>query len=276
MSNKVWMITGAPRGLGAQMSKAVLASGDALIATARKRGTLEYLGEHEHLLKLEMDVTDEQQVKRAVKESLKRFTRIDVIVNNAGYGLMDAVEECSSSEVRNIFSTNVFGLLNVIRAVLPAMRSQHSGHIINLSSTVGFSAALACGIYSSTKFAVEGVSEALYAELLPLGIHVTVVEPGGFRTEFLREQSIVNAEASISDYAGSVGMIRGLFRDSKNIPLPGDPSKLAQAVLHLASSDNPPLRLPLGTDALQRMMEKNAFVEKKTGQWRTFAMSTDH
>jgi NADP-dependent 3-hydroxy acid dehydrogenase YdfG len=132
MSNKVWMITGAPRGLGAQMSKAVLASGDALIATARKRGTLEYLGEHEHLLKLEMDVTDEQQVKRAVKESLKRFTRIDVIVNNAGYGLMDAVEECSSSEVRNIFSTNVFGLLNVIRAVLPAMRSQHSGHIINL------------------------------------------------------------------------------------------------------------------------------------------------
>jgi NAD(P)-dependent dehydrogenase (short-subunit alcohol dehydrogenase family) len=275
MSKKVWMITGSSRGLGAEMARAVLDSGDALIATARREESLAFLGQHEDLLTAAMDVTDEETIEAAVSKAVDRFGRIDVLVNNAGYGVVGAIEECSASEVEKIFQTNVFGILNVVRRVLPTMRSQRSGRIINMSSTVGYSAALACGIYSSTKFAVEGISEALHAEVLPLGIHVTVVEPGGFRTEFLEQQSMVTAKSEIPAYNETVGMVRGLFKNPDSIPLPGDPLKLAQAVLKLAASNAPPLRLPLGTDSLQRLLDKNVSVAKETELWRHLAISTD-
>jgi NADP-dependent 3-hydroxy acid dehydrogenase YdfG len=162
---RVWMITGASRGLGAQVAKTVLANGDLVIATARRKESIELTENRENTLALSMDVTDEAQVKGAVLAAKERFGRIDVLVNNAGYGLLGAIEESSPEEIEAIYRTNVFGLLHVTRAVLAVMRGQGSGHILNMSSLGGYQASAGWGIYGSTKFAVEGITEALYAEL---------------------------------------------------------------------------------------------------------------
>jgi NAD(P)-dependent dehydrogenase (short-subunit alcohol dehydrogenase family) len=274
MAPKMWMITGASRGFGAEIAKAVLAAGDNLIATARKVSTLDYLGKDSNVFAVALDVTDEWHAKKAVDAGLKQFGRIDVLVNNAGYGLLGAVEESSAQEVENIYRTNVFGLLNVTRAVLPCMREQKSGHIINISSLGGYSSYPGWGVYSSTKFAVEGLTESLHGELAPLGIHATVVEPGFFRTDFLDSSSLVRTANVISDYAATVGKMRDLA-EGHNHQQPGSPSKLAQAILQLANTAEPPVRLPLGTDTLKRIADKNAFVESETEIWRTVAASTD-
>jgi NAD(P)-dependent dehydrogenase (short-subunit alcohol dehydrogenase family) len=274
MAQKIWMITGASRGFGAEIAKAVLAAGDKLIATARKVSTLEYLGKDSNVLAVALDVTDEPQAKNAVDAGLKQFSRIDVLVNNAGYGLLGAVEESSAKEVEDIYRTNVFGLLNVTRAVLPWMRKQKSGHIINISSIGGYSSYPGWGIYSSTKFAVEGITESLHGELAPFGIHATVVEPGFFRTDFLDSSSLIKTADMIGDYADTVGKMRD-FAEGHNHQQPGSPSKLAQAILQLAKTAEPPLRLPLGTDTLKRIADKNAFVERETETWRSISESTD-
>lgn len=274
MAQKVWFVTGASRGLGAEIAKAILASGDNLVATARKADALDHLGKHDNLFNVAMDVTNEPQVQEAVKAALARFGRIDVLVNNAGYGLLGAVEESSAAEVENIYRTNVFGLLNVTRAVLPIMREQRSGHIINMSSLGGYAGYYGWGVYGSTKFAVEGITEAMHLELAPLGIHVTVVEPGFFRTDFLDASSLVSTKTMIPDYAETVGKMRELT-GGHNHQQPGNPAKLAQALLKLANTEQPPVRLPLGTDALARIAEKNAFVEKEAERWRTISTSTD-
>jgi NAD(P)-dependent dehydrogenase (short-subunit alcohol dehydrogenase family) len=274
MSQKIWFVTGASRGLGAEMAKAILAAGDKLVATARRVEALDHLGKHDNLLNLAMDVVDESQVQSAMAAALARFGHIDVLINNAGYGLLGAVEESSAAEVENIYRTNVFGLLNVTRAVLPSMRKQRSGHIINMSSLGGYSGYPGWGIYGSTKFAVEGITEAMHAELAPLGIHVTVVEPGFFRTDFLDASSLVSTKNKISDYAETVGKTRD-FAGSYSHQQPGNPIKFAQAILTLADAEHPPLRLPLGTDALARIAQKSAFVEKETELWRELSTSTD-
>jgi NAD(P)-dependent dehydrogenase (short-subunit alcohol dehydrogenase family) len=274
MSQKIWFVTGASRGLGAEMAKAILAAGDKLVATARRVEALDHLGKHDNLLNLAMDVVDESQVQSAMAAALARFGHIDVLINNAGYGLLGAVEESSAAEVENIYRTNVFGLLNVTRAVLPSMRKQRSGHIINMSSLGGYSGYPGWGIYGSTKFAVEGITEAMHAELAPLGIHVTVVEPGFFRTDFLDASSLVSTKNKISDYAETVGKTRN-FAGSYSHQQPGNPIKFAQAILTLANAEHPPLRLPLGTDALARIVQKSAFVEKETELWRELSTSTD-
>jgi len=274
MAQKIWMITGASRGFGAEIAKAVLAAGDKLIATARKVSTLEYLGKDSNVLAVALDVTDEPQAMNAVDAGLKQFSRIDVLVNNAGYGLLGAVEESSAKEVEDIYRTNVFGLLNVTRAVLPWMRKQKSGHIINISSIGGYSSYPGWGIYSSTKFAVEGITESLHGELAPFGIHATVVEPGFFRTDFLDSSSLIKTADMIGDYADTVGKMRD-FAEGHNHQQPGSPSKLAQAILQLAKTAEPPLRLPLGTDTLKRIADKNAFVERETETWRSISESTD-
>jgi NAD(P)-dependent dehydrogenase (short-subunit alcohol dehydrogenase family) len=275
MTGKVWMITGASRGIGAEIAKAVLANGDQLVATARGQQNLERLGSHENLFAVAMDVTNESQVKTAVDAALKLLGRIDVLVNNAGFGLLGAVEESSGEEVERVFRTNVFGMLNVTRAVLPGMRERRAGHIINLSSIGGFRASAGWGVYCSTKFAVEGLTEALHDELAPLGIHATVVEPGYFRTDFLDSSSLSNTTQRISDYAGTVGKMRE-FAAGRNHEQPGDPAKLAQAIVQIANAVEPPLRLPLGTDTLKVIAETNAFVERETARWRTLAVSTDY
>jgi NAD(P)-dependent dehydrogenase (short-subunit alcohol dehydrogenase family) len=274
MAQKVWMVTGASRGFGAEISQAILDAGDKLVATARSLNALEHLGKRDSLLTVALDVTNEAEVKKAVEAGLTHFGRIDVLVNNAGYGLLGAVEESSAEEVEKIYRTNVFGLLNVTRSVLPSMRKQRSGHIINFSSIGGYAAAEGWGVYCSTKFAVEGITEALHAELAPLGIHATVVEPGFFRTDFLDSRSLISTAAKISDYAETVGKMRD-FAGGHNHQQPGDPKKLAQALLELANAAKPPLRLPLGTDTLKRIAEKNASVVRETEAWRVLAASTD-
>lgn len=272
--HKVWFITGATRGFGVRIAQAALEAGDSVIATGRNPETITTaLGHNPNLLALSLDVTSEAQAQAAVSAAVKQFGRIDVLVNNAGYGLLAAVEEATAAEVERLYATNVFGLLNVTRAVLPQMRRQRSGHIINLSSLGGYMAYYGWGVYGSTKFAVEGLTEALSLELAPLGIHATVVEPGFFRTDFLDDTSLKVA-GEIADYAETVGRMRHLAADL-NHAQPGDPDKLAAAILELAASENPPLRLPLGTDALQRIADKHALVERETRQWRALSQSTD-
>lgn len=222
-----------------------------------------------------MDVTNEEQVQGAIATALDKFGQIDVLVNNAGFGLLGAVEECSAKEVESVYRTNVFGLLNVIRSVLPSMRQRRSGHIINISSIGGYRASGGWGVYSSTKFAVEGITEALHDELAPLGIHATVVEPGYFRTNFLDGSSLRPSAVQILDYAETVGKMRDIAAE-RNYQQPGDPVKLAQAILQIVNVDEPPLRLPLGTDTLQAIAEKNAYVEQEIAKWRSLAESTDY
>ncbi len=274
MATKIWFVTGASRGFGAEIAQAILAAGDKVVATARKVETLEFLGKSDDLLTVPLDVTDPEQAQHAVTAAVNRFGGIDVLVNNAGYGLLGAVEESSAAEVEAIFRTNVFGLLNVTRAVLPTMRKQKSGRIMNFSSIGGYAGFMGWGVYGSTKFAVEGLTEAMRMELTPLGIYPTVVEPGFFRTDFLDSSSLVSTKASIPDYAETVGKMRE-FAGGHNHQQTGDPKKLAQALIHLANAAEPPLRLPLGTDTLKRIALKNSTVEKELKEWHDLSASTD-
>jgi NAD(P)-dependent dehydrogenase (short-subunit alcohol dehydrogenase family) len=272
---RVWFITGASRGFGALIAAEALAQGDAVVATARDPNAVTTrLGTHERLLAMRLDVTSETEAHEAAGQAVKKFGRIDVLVNNAGYGLLGAIEEASAREVERLYATNVFGLLGVTRAVLPHMRRQGSGHIMNISSVGGYAGFPGWGVYGSTKFAVEGISEALAAEVAPLGIHVTVVEPGFFRTDFLDDNSLVRTALEIGDYHATVGKTRGHAADV-NHAQPGDPSKLAKAFMQLAAAKNPPVRLPLGSDTVARIESKHAFVEKELAAWREVATSTD-
>jgi NAD(P)-dependent dehydrogenase (short-subunit alcohol dehydrogenase family) len=275
-TNKVWLITGASRGFGLLVARAALARGDAVVATARRpQDVSAALGAHANLLALPLDVTDAAAATAAAARAQARFGRIDVLLNNAGYGLLGAVEEAGAQEVQSLFDTNVFGLLHVTRAVLPFMRARRAGHVINISSIGGFSAYAGWGVYGATKFAVEGLTEALAQELAPLGIRATVVEPGFFRTDFLDASSLVQTAVRIDDYAASVGAMRGIAGEL-NHKQPGDPQKLALALLTLADSATPPLRLPLGTDTVARLRQKAATVDAELAQWLELSVSTDH
>ena len=272
---RVWFITGATRGLGALIAEAALADGNAVVATGRNIAAItERFGHSAALLPVALDVTDEAQAKAAVQAAVERFGRIDVLVNNAGFGLLGAIEESSDADVRRMYDTNVFGLLNITRAVLPVMRAQRAGHVINMSSIGGYRAAAGFGAYSSTKFAVEGLTEALRAELKPLGIHATVVEPGYFRTDFLDATSLVVAGNVIADYDETSGEVRRRATHM-NHNQPGNPEKLAAAMVELADAQTPPLRLPLGTDTLKAIAEKNAYVTQETETWKALSASTD-
>jgi NAD(P)-dependent dehydrogenase (short-subunit alcohol dehydrogenase family) len=268
---KTWFITGASRGFGALITEAVLAS-DAVIATARDPSSIP---DHPQLLKLPLDVTNETQARDAVARGIEKFGRIDVLVNNAGYGLLGAIEEASAAEVERVFATNVFGLLHVTRAVLPYMRVQRSGHIINMSSVGGYAAAYpGWGVYCATKFAVEGISEALSVEVAPLGIQTTVVEPGYFRTDFLSARSLSSTAVKIDDYAATVGKMR-TFAAAVNHQQPGDPQRLAEVIVQLAATSKPPTRLALGSDTVARIEEKHRDVERELDLWRSVSISTD-
>ena len=274
-TSKVWFITGASRGFGALIAKDALERGDKVIATARNpQAVIDALGSHVNLLALKLDVTDEQAAIEAARQSIERFSRIDILVNNAGYGLLGAVEESGDQEVKDLFNTNVFGLLNVIRAVVPHMRKQASGHILNISSIGGYASYPGWGAYCATKFAVEALTESLAYELKPLGVMATTVEPGFFRTDFLDSTSLVSTQKSFVEYAETVGAMRD-FAASANHAQPGDPAKLSQAILKLVDSKNPPLRLALGSDTVHKIKEKNAFVEKELNAWKEVATSTD-
>ncbi len=272
---KIWFITGASRGFGALITEQALAKGDAVVATARNPDTVTArFANHPNLLPLALDVTNEAQAHAAAKAAVERFGRIDILVNNAGYGLLGAVEEASSGEIEALFRTNVFGLLGVTRAVLPHMRRQRSGRIFNLSSIGGYSAYAGWGVYGSTKFAVEGLSEALAIELKPLNILVTVVEPGFFRTDFLDETSLVVSTSQIADYHETSGAMRG-FAAGANHAQPGDPAALARVLVAFADTPNPPVRLPLGSDTVAKIAEKNAQTDALLREWHDVSVSTD-
>jgi NAD(P)-dependent dehydrogenase (short-subunit alcohol dehydrogenase family) len=258
---KTWFITGASRGFSALIMEAALAT-DAVVATARDPSSI---ADHPRLLKLPLDVTNEGQARDAVARGIERFGSIDVLVNNAGYGLLGAVEEATAIDVERVFATNVFGLLNVTRAVLPYMRSRRSGHVINMSSIGGYASSPGWG---STKFAVEGISEALSIELAPLGIHATAVEPGYFHTEFLSAQSLSGTAVRVDDYADTVGKMRA-FAAAANHQQPGDPQRLAQVIVQLAAARKPPTRLALGSDTVARIEEKHRDVERELDLWRS-------
>jgi NAD(P)-dependent dehydrogenase (short-subunit alcohol dehydrogenase family) len=272
---RVWFITGASRGIGALIAEAALADGNAVVAAGRNvAGMTERLGTSPGLLSVALDVTDEAQARAAVDAALGKFGRIDVLINNAGFGLLGAVEESADKDIRRMYDTNVFGLLNVTRAVLPSMRARRSGHVINISSIGGYRGAAGFGVYSSTKFAVEGITEALGDELRPLGIHATVVEPGYFRTDFLDASSLLVAPDVIDDYDATSGAVRRRATQISHNQ-PGDPARLAAAMLTLVDAPAPPLRLPLGTDTLAAIAAKNAYVAKETDAWKELAASTD-
>ncbi|TWW01208.1 oxidoreductase [Chitinophaga pinensis] len=276
-TQKVWFITGASRGFGLEISKAVLAAGDKLVGTVRSKpeDLKAQLGNHPDLAVVVMDVTNEEQVRKAAAEAIEVFGRIDILVNNAGYGLLAGVEEGTAAEVKQNYEVNVFGTLNVTRAILPYMRTQGAGHVINVSSIGGLSGFTGWGIYGSTKFAIEGITEAMAKELAPLGIHATVVAPGFFRTEFLDEASLTRTSNEIADYAATVGEMRTAMTHA-NKKQPGDPAKLAQAFIKLGHTEKPPVHLPLGSDTLARFREKTAAFEQEITAWHDVIVGTDH
>ncbi|ASY73330.1 short-chain dehydrogenase [Sinorhizobium fredii USDA 205] len=273
---KVWFITGASRGFGALMTKGALAAGDAVVATARNpSAVIEQIGDNSNLLAVALDVTNEAQAKEAAAKAIERFGRIDVLVNNAGYGLLGAVEEATAEEIEKLYATNVFGVLKVTRAVLPYMRRQRSGHVLNFSSIGGYFGYPGWGVYGSTKFAVEGLSESLSAELEPFGIKVTIIEPGFFRTDFLADNSLSVSAAAIPDYIGTpAGNMRDFAADA-NHAQPGNPAKLAAGIVTLVNSAKPPLRMPFGSDTVAVIEEQNASVARELAEWRELALSTD-
>jgi NAD(P)-dependent dehydrogenase (short-subunit alcohol dehydrogenase family) len=278
MSN-VWFITGSGRGIGAQIAKSALQAGHKVVATGRNLEQLRasYQGvPADKIAFVELDVSNEAQAETAVQAAVKQFGRIDVLVNNAGYGLMGNFEEVASSDAEHQFATNVFGLMHVMRAVLPVMRSQRSGRIFNISSiggTLGFNGA---SVYCATKYAVEGLSASVEMEVARFGIKVTVVEPGFFRTDFLDPKSVKYGDKVIEDYAVT-GTVKDAY-DAYNQQQPGDPVKLGGALVKLAGMKNPPKQFLAGSGAIAvvtqslegRLDEIRAFTELSKSTDGTF------
>ncbi|MFE4870419.1 oxidoreductase [Streptomyces sp. NPDC056682] len=251
---KVWFITGTSTGLGRALAHEVIADGARLIATARDTATLDGLVAlaPDRVRAVALDVTDPTAVRNAVDTALKEFGRIDVLVNNAGYALRGAIEELSDTELRRQFDTNVFGALDVTRAALPTMRAQRSGCIVQMSSVGGVLATLGGSAYAGTKFALEGLSEGLAAELKHLGIHVVIVEPGPFRTDFTGRS--VRWADPIEDYRPALDPAKKQFL-AMHDHQPGDPARAARAIITATQMETPPLRLPLGANAIDRIRE---------------------
>jgi NAD(P)-dependent dehydrogenase (short-subunit alcohol dehydrogenase family) len=274
MASQVWFVTGASRGLGFAIAQAVLEKGDAVVAAARNASRAEQvLGSSDRVFAVSIDVTDRASIQRAADTAVARFGKIDVIVNNAGYGLMGAVEELDALELEDVFKTNFFGAREVIRALLPTLRAQRAGWIVNISSVGGFTGTPGAGAYNASKFALEGLSEALAQELAPLGIRVLIVEPGYFRTDFLND-SMRTAKATIADYADTAGSTIKTIAE-RNGKQPGDPRKAARAIIKAIESLHPPLRLVLGGDAVERVTNKLAAVRHDLDDWREVSMGTD-
>lgn len=275
-NNKVWFITGASKGLGLELAKKLLAEGYKVAATSRSEEALvKAIGNpSENFLPLKMDLVDEKSVKNAIEVAVSHFKTIDVLVNNAGYGLLGALEELTDAEARKNYEVNVFGLLNVIRNTMPYMRAARSGHIFNISSVGGYYGEFpGWGIYCSTKFAVAGLTESLAAEVRSFGVHATIVYPGYFRTDFLKDSSLLLPQNPIADYK-EVRQSESAHKEDINQNQPGDPVKLAEALIKASQDQNPPLHLFLGEDAYNMANQKIASVQKELEGWKSVSVST--
>jgi NAD(P)-dependent dehydrogenase (short-subunit alcohol dehydrogenase family) len=273
MKNKIWFITGISSGIGKALTETVIEQGDFVIGTFRSQIQADaFNNKHkEDAFGVQMDVTKPNEIIKAFATIKSKFTKIDVLVNNAGFGFAGAVEETNNEEVRAIFEANFFGTLQVTQTALPILRQQKSGHIIQISSHGGFKAFAGFGIYNATKFAVEGFSEALAAEVAPLGIKLTIVEPGPFRTNFAGE-NFKTAQTKIADYETTSGVFKQRIKavDGKQ---EGDPIKAAKAIFEVTNLENPPLRLPLGKVAIASLTTKLDSVTKDLYDFRAIAES---
>lgn len=272
----VWFITGCSTGFGRELTKLVLEHGWRAVATARDPGKLKDLiaGHEDRALALRLDVTDKNQIAEAVKQAEARFGRIDVLVNNAGYGYLAAIEEGEDEPVRAMFEANVFGLVDMTKAVLPGMRRQRSGHIVNISSIGGIVGFAATGYYHATKFAVEGLSESLALELAPLGIKVIVVEPGPFRTDWAG-RSIQQSATRIGDYNETAGE-RRKQTEARSGNQPGDPVRAAEAIITAVGSADPPAHLVLGKPALELARRKLDTLKHDLDTWEKVTLGADY
>lgn len=271
----VWFITGCSSGFGRAYAEAVIAHGDRLVATARNVETLQDLVTQApgRVLAVAMDVTNALAIASAVDQAMATFGRIDVLVNNAGFGLTGAIEEVSDDEWHHLFAANVFGLAAVTRTILPHMRAQQRGHIITISSIAGVSGSAGLGAYSASKFAVEGMSEALAREVAPLGINVTIVEPGGFRTAWAGS-SMQQAAKQLAAYAQSSGRLRQVWSQF-NGRQAGDPARAAAVLIKVVEADHPPLHLALGEDAFAGIQEAWNNRLHDLQRWEQESLSTD-
>ncbi|MEI9863075.1 MAG: oxidoreductase [Limisphaerales bacterium] len=271
----VWFITGTSQGFGRELVRAALQRGDSVVATSRHPQTVlaAFPDAVNRLLAISLDLRDEKNISSIVEQSVAKYGRIDVLVNNAGHGLTGAVEEASDAEIMSVYETNVFGLMRVTRAILPHLRKQKSGHIVNLSSIGGLVGLPGWGIYNSTKFAVEGLSEALAVEVAPLGIGVTIVEPGPFRTDFLGGSLTATAKV-LPDYKETAGQTRAAT-SQRNGKQPGDPALAADAIVKAVTSPKPPLHLLLGSFTYERFTTKLDALRSEMETWRDTTFGTD-
>ena len=270
----VWFITGCSTGFGHEMAKQLLEHDYKVVITARNKDDLSKFAGHDNALILKLDVTDQAQINAAVKAAENHFGHIDVLVNNAGIGYFAAVEEGEEADIKNIFDINVFGISRMIKAVLPNMRKLKKGFIVNLSSIAGLYSIPSLGYYNATKFAVEGLSEALWQEVEPLGIKVMLVEPSGFRTDWAG-RSADESKQQIADYAATAGKLRNMLRDISG-KQPGDPVRAVQAIIKAVESAQPPHRLLLGNDAFEAATAKLKNLNKEFLAWESVSRGADY
>ena len=272
----VWFITGCSKGFGREIARHVLAAGFRVVATARRVADLADLveGNPARAVALELDVTDLAQIERATTAAAQHFGRIDVLVNNAGYGYLGAIEEGEDTEVRRLFDTNLFAPVNLIKAVLPGMRARKAGHIVNISSIGGLVSYPGVGYYNMAKAGIEMMSDALAKEVAPLGIGVTVVAPGAFRTDFRGAGSLSLSATIIDAYADTVGQARARMAAGHGTQ-PGDPQKGAAAIIAAVTADKPPVHLLIGSDAIDQLRSKLDAMRAETDAWESVTRGTD-
>ena len=273
--SKVWLITGCSTGFGRELATNALQEGNKVIVTARKTSDIKDIVEAfpETAIAVQLDVTKPEEIKNTVEQSVAKFGRIDVLVNNAGIGYFGAIEESEDEEVRRMFEINFFGLANMTKEVLPVMRKQRSGHIVNIASIGGLVSFPAVGFYNATKYAVDGLSESLSKECAPLGIKVTVIAPSGFRTDWAG-RSANNSKTVIEDYATTAGQNKSNIRGYSGNQ-PGDPVKAAKAIIKAVESENPPLRLLLGAGAMKGARNKIIELQRDFDAWEETTVGAD-
>ncbi|SDD49589.1 oxidoreductase [Paraburkholderia lycopersici] len=274
-ASPVWFVTGCSTGFGRELARAVLARGWRCVATARNQASLGDLAPEagERLLPVSLDVTDAAQIEAAVAAAQKRFGTIDVLVNNAGYGYQSSIEEGEEREIRAQFDANAFGLFALTRAVLPGMRARRKGHVINITSVAGLAGFPGSGYYAASKHAVEGFSDALLAEVGPLGIKVTCVEPGPFRTDWAG-RSLVQTASHIDDYAQTAGARMKRTAESSGHQ-PGDPARAAQAMIRITEVEDPPRHLVLGAFGVDAVANRLRAALADIEAWRALSLGTD-